>query len=236
MLKEALKFLFDQSRPSTVVSGGREYATLPLQPILAPVAETITTTTLTGLRDYLKSQIDGQDTPAKTMAHISDAGTVHILSALKGDWRQRESVIMAQADTPDLSSFFGRWHNSEMFNIFVQAYFENTLDRESLLKVAGNVKQDASITIADDGTSQRTTARTGVARVEEIQLPNPVKLAPYCTFPEIDSPARKYVFRMRGGPEFALFAADYDGRWRSKCMEDIKIWLSGEFPGMTILA
>lgn len=58
------------------------------------------------------------------------------------------------------------------------------------------------------------------------QVPNPVILAPYRTFPEIEQPLSKFIFRMKNdrGPEAALFEADGKA-WRNKAIRDIKEYL-----------
>ena len=60
--------------------------------------------------------------------------------------------------------------------------------------------------------SQKTTIKTGAENLSEVKVPNPVVLAPYRTFSEVDQPESKFIFRLESGKEdtplAALFEAD----------------------------
>ena len=58
-------------------------------------------------------------------------------------------------------------------------------------------------------------------------MPNPVELAPYRTFPEVEQPISKFIFRMQEGPRAALYEAD-GGAWRNKAILSIKEYLQEE--------
>ena len=82
---------------------------------------------------------------------------------------------------------------TDQFNIMMQAAFVNHpvdgLDyKNMLLQVTGLVREQAVKEIGDDGVSQAATIKTGVASVGEVKVPNPVYLAPYRTFAEIEQP------------------------------------------------
>jgi hypothetical protein len=80
--------------------------------------------------------------------------------------------------------------------------------------------------------------KAGVSRVTEIPVPNPVILAPFRTFLEIEQPKSKFVFRMRSGsesPSCMLVEGD-GGAWKMDAMLKIKAWLSEKMPGVTIIA
>lgn len=72
--------------------------------------------------------------------------------------------------------------------------------------------------------SQKVTVKTGVASVSDAVVPNPVTLAPYRTFPEVEQPESKFIFRMKEGPTAALFEAD-GGAWRNTAILGIKEYL-----------
>ncbi|OSA97223.1 hypothetical protein B2H85_16310, partial [Clostridium botulinum] len=54
-----------------------------------------------------------------------------------------------------------------------------------------------------------------------------VALAPYRTFPEVQQPTSKFIFRMQQGPKAAIFEAD-GGAWRNQAMQSIKAYLQEE--------
>lgn len=100
-------------------------------------------------------------------------------------------------------------------------------DRAKLLALVGNVKDSSVRTVGDDGITQTTTVKTGVATVADVMVPNPVTLSPYRTFAEVEQPASNFVFRMRSGndePAAALFEAD-GGAWRIEAIANIRQWL-----------
>ena len=106
----------------------------------------------------------------------------------------------------------------------LQSAFVDNKDKSILLKYTGLVQDDAVKTIGDNGVSQAVTIKTGVASVGQAEVPNPVTLAPYRTFPEIIQPESKFIFRMKEGPSAALFEAD-GGAWRNQAILGIKEYL-----------
>ncbi len=99
--------------------------------------------------------------------------------------------------------------------------------KKMLLQVTGCIKEEAIKQVGDDGVSQSATIKTGVASVEPIIVPNPVMLAAYRTFQEIEQPVTKFIFRMKDGPSAALFEAD-GGMWKNLAIERIREYLSTE--------
>lgn len=95
---------------------------------------------------------------------------------------------------------------------------------QKVLAVVGTIKEENVKTTGDDGITQSVTAKAGIARYDEVELPNPVTLIPYRTFTEICQPSSKFVFRMQNGPRAALFEADA-GAWKLHAMQDIKMYL-----------
>jgi hypothetical protein len=93
--------------------------------------------------------------------------------------------------------------------------------------VVGNVKEENVRSIGDDGVSQSVTAKTGVATVEDVKVPNPVLLSPYRTFVEVTQPESAFVFRMKNGPVAALFEAD-GGAWRNAAIDAVADYLADE--------
>ena len=99
----------------------------------------------------------------------------------------------------------------------------------AILQIVGNLRAEAVQVVADDGVSQQVTTKAGVARVENVTVPNPVGLRPYRTFQEIEQPASQYVLRMRreggnGLPSIALHEV-LDDQWRFKAVQQIKKFL-----------
>ena len=120
----------------------------------------------------------------------------------------------------------------ETFTINLQTCFTPDGDRDKLVQLAGTVRADQGVTVADDGMTQQVTARSGISLVQQVPVPNPVELVPFRTFTEIEQPASPFVFRMRRDGDAimaALFAADAD-MWKREAILNIRDYFGSELP------
>lgn len=242
MLKALYNAIRDDAPAREITLSGRTYTTKAVCPVTSPTPEAIEVTTLTGLVDYLKTNIDGLEL-SKLLCHVINPARVAIYSPLCGDFQQRLRFIQAEAQTRTMS--FNRFMDGESFNIWLQSCFVDTpitvdgelraTDKGLVLKYVGNVRDEIVKTTGDDGISQEITIKTGVASVGSVILPNPVVLRPYRTFNEVEQPASAFVFRAQEGPKFALIEAD-NGAWESQAMKNIKEFLEFEVPGLNVIA
>ena len=125
---------------------------------------------------------------------------------------------------------FDRYYDQERFLIELQANFLETEDILKIRQVAGSIQAGTTAIYDDDGISQKTTIRSGIANNTDIIVPNPVRLCPYRTFAEIEQPESSYVFRIEdtdGVPAFKLVEAD-GGLWKNETMKRIKEYLESE--------
>jgi hypothetical protein len=221
MIKEALQYLLDLGNTRVVYENGQSYSTQKMHLIEEPIAQRIRVNSLSGLVEYLKSKFDGID---KIMVHVESPTEVICFTELNGD-KNRNQLIEAKALIPSFR--FDEWINPESFNIKLQSCFVKNEDRDIMLKVVGNIKEEAVNQIGDDGVSQAVVAKTGVATVGNVKVPNPVVLKPYRTFVEVDQPESEFIFRMQSGPKCALFEAD-GGSWKLTAMKNIKGYLEDE--------
>jgi len=189
--------------------------------------------TLTGIKDYLDSNVDGLNFK-ELIAFVENNKSVSIQTALKGDLLQRLDYIQAIAYVNRFS--FGHYYDVEDFIIQLQTNFVPNDDLFRILKVVGNLKEENSTGTKDDGITQKVVTKKGVSLGNNEDLPNPVKLRPYRTFLEIEQPESLFVLRMKDGPKCALFEAD-GGRWINDSMAEIKDWLQNNIPEeITIIA
>lgn len=139
--------------------------------------------------------------------------------------------IRANTLTAIVNEFqFDHYYDQERFLIELQSNFIPTEDLESIMKVAGNIKAGTTANYDDDGISQKTTIKSGIANNTDVIVPNPVRLMPYRTFGEIRQPESAYVFRIKDserGPAFKLVEAD-GGLWKNAAMKQIKEYLEQE--------
>ncbi|WP_078430468.1 hypothetical protein [Alkalihalobacterium alkalinitrilicum] len=221
MIKEAFQYLVSLGAADIHTVNGQEYSDKQLHLIKEGTARSINLHSLTGLVEYLKSDFDGEE---KLMVHVVSPTEVVVFDQLNSN-KSRSEFIEAKAMIPSFS--FDRWHDSEDFNIKLQSCFVKNEDRDIMLKVVGNIKEEAVNTVGDDGVSQSVVAKTGVASVGNVKVPNPVVLKPYRTFVEVDQPQSEFIFRMKSGPSCALFEAD-GGAWKLEAMKNIKNYLKQE--------
>lgn len=220
----------------TVTIADRTYSTTPLHEVkqLLPAPAALTVHTLTGLVDYIAHNRDALDL-ATLLVHVGNPREVYLRSRLSGEQQQRFAYLEAEALNrfAAVPSFgFGRWLETEDMMIALLALFEDTEDRAKLFRLLGNLTDEEVKTKVDDGVTQRATVKTGVAVLENVSVPNPVRLRPFRTFAEIAQPESPFVFRLRKGPSgvtAALFEAD-GGAWTLDAITGIREYLRGVLP------
>lgn len=219
----------------------REYNERPyykgdFRPLLEPEADTLHVGTLTGIKDYLTDNPDGLDL-TKIMVHVINATRVAVRSVPTGPHKQRPVFMEARAVVPD--HLFDRYIAPDEFVPYLQSCFAPGGDIEAVIKVCGNVTASAEINQKDDGVTQTVTAKTGVVRVENVEVPSPAILYPFSSFVEINQPARKFVLRFKGtdsGSACKLIDAD-NGAWQIAAIESLSTWLREALPeGVRVIA
>lgn len=184
--------------------------------------EALKISTLSALVDYIKSDFERKG--KKLIIQIEDEQTVSLKGQIQSDGG-RETLVRVNAIIPHFT--FDNYYDAESLNIALQARFVKTEDRDLLLQVVGNLKEENVKNTGDDGTSQAVTIKTGIASANDVKVPNPVVLKPYRTFIEVDQPSSEFVFRMKDGPQAALFEAD-GGAWRNEAIQNIHDFLMKE--------
>ena len=230
-LKEALQYITGlkekSMEPKLVEIEGRTYCTDNglTRYHRFPMASDIEVNTLTALVDYIKGK--PEELRESSIIHVVSPTKVLLYSGLI-DERNRETLIDARAIVNEFS--FDSYYDQERFLIELQANFIESDDLTVLKQVAGNIQSGTTANYDDDGVSQKTTIKSGIANKTDVIVPNPVKLRPYRTFAEIEQPQSSYVFRIQDsdrGPSFKLVEAD-GGLWKNATMKKIKEYLAYE--------
>ncbi|MCR6516303.1 hypothetical protein M4I33_15670 [Clostridium sp. LY3-2] len=220
--KEAMEYLVNigvEEEPIIKLDEGT-FTKVDLTRVRKPVAKALTVSTLTGLVDYIKNNVDKIE--SELLIQVESHNRVKLYSPLDSD-RNRELFIEAEAILPD-NIYYDRFIDTERFNIMLQSSFVDIGDKRALLQYTGLIQDEAVKSIGDDGVSQQVTVKTGVASVGQAVVPNPVNLAPFRTFPEVEQPLSKFIFRMKEGPSAAIYEAD-GGAWRNTAIDNIKNYL-----------
>ena len=218
---------------------GVEYSTTPLHDPRKPehIPETVVVHTLQGLADLVKGDDDEAYREIRGLfVHVESPTQVRLCTGIFGPFNQRAVLATAMAIVPPLQ--LGQHMDQETFVVHVLCAYEPTEARDRVLKLAGNLTSEAVQTLADDGVTQRATARAGLVKVANVEVENPVELRPYRSFGEVEQVDSPFILRLRGGggdrpPTCALFECD-GGRWRLEAIQRVKAWLLGELPGVAL--
>jgi hypothetical protein len=221
MIQKAIQYLVELGNNKVEYLNGQTYSTNKMHLIADPIAEKLNVRSLAGLVEYLKSNFDTED---KIMVHVESPTEVSAFLELNSD-RNRDYLMKASAMIPQFR--FEEWYDPETFNIKLQSVFVKNEDRDVILQVVGNIREEDVKTFGDNGVSQSVTAKVGVATVGQVEVPNPVLLAPYRTFVEVEQPESNFVFRMKNGPRCSLFEAD-GGAWKLEAMNNVSTYLQNE--------
>lgn len=221
MIKEAIQYLVKLGNTETKEIDGQTFSTQPLHVVAEPTAKALLVRNLSGLVDYVKSNFDVEE---QLMIHIASPTTVNCFTSINGNYN-RSTFVKTEALIPDFD--FGHWHDVENFIISLQSAFVLNDDRDLVLKLVGNIKEENVKTYGDSGYTQMVTARAGTQLSADVLVPNPVALQPYRTFIEVEQPESNFVFRLKDGPRCSLFEAD-GGAWKLEAIKNIKGYLTTE--------
>lgn len=185
--------------------------------------------TLESFRDYIVAGVETADwlSPDRVLVHVVSPTQVDLISNLFGDSNQRFTYL--EAVTKPLWVPKDEFVSLEEMNIALKARFTEAGNRDLLVAFLGRVVESKAITATDDGFSQDIEARKGIAGKDSERVPNPVVLAPWRTFPELEQPTSEWVVRLTGGgehslPKVGLFLAD-GGKWELTAKQAIREWL-----------
>jgi hypothetical protein len=226
MIKAALEYLMNAGKAEVIDIDGQKYTTKRVEHVTNPSPQPIIMNTLTGLIEYVEANVDMLDFSSGVyFVHVANERIARLCTNLQCD-AERHCLIQSEAFTPRLS--LNTYMDREKFNVMLQSCFLDNEDRKRILSLVSNIKEEKVKNTFDDGVTQQVVAKAGVAIVGAVPVPNPVILVPFRTFIEVEQPESKFVFRVKDGPEMALFEAD-GGEWRLSAMLRIKRYLEDSF-------
>lgn len=235
MIEAALKYLIGLSRPTTLRIGERDYSTTAIHSVEPPRVAPLDFATLDGFCEFITGKSEGYDWAEDgCKVVVNSPEQVVFISMMREPWLNRDHF--ARATPPSKYEHpWGRYLDQEQFLIWLQSNFVPTEDSAALLRLVGNLRSERVATLADDGVTQVASVKAGIARVNEVEVKNPVTLRPFRTFAEVEQPESKFVVRLRDAkegtpPGIALFeVADYT--WKLKAMLSIKQYLAAKLEG-----
>jgi len=236
MIKEALQYIIGLQQPRIEVIYGEKYYFcngIPMKVDSCRSCDPLEISTLTSLVGYIKEHMAYDFNEMRSwpemIVHVESETEVRLVTAFNGDMARWE-LVKVKARVPDIA--LNRFLDQESFIIQMQSMFQSTEDKTIVMQVAGNVEDETVANYGDDGVTQ--TIKSGLANVEDIIVPNPVKLQPFRTFHEVEQQDIEFVFRMRNGSNgisCALFEAD-GGAWKFRAVHSIAEYLKKELEGV----
>jgi hypothetical protein len=237
MIKDGIEKILELAKPERFDIDGREYLVTngKLTAIQPPTQKSFQVGSLTAISDYFRSNPDSLAPLSAVVVHVVSPVHVRLMSPVLPPWLDRHAYLEAQS-TPKAFPF-GKPLDVESFIVALQTFFVPTETTQRLQQLVSSLSDQASIDYKDDGIGQQVTAKTGIARVGTVDVPNPVKLAPYRTFNEVRQPESAFVFRIQkggAGPQCVLHEAD-GGNWQQEAVGLIRDWLTSETPEGTVI-
>lgn len=218
----------------TYISTGSRYERVkPVLPDKIVRPDTFTAFSLDGLIEYIKTDVDGvfKDEKRKHIVRVTSPTKVEVISPTTGYWLERVVVAQCNAVVPEIQ--FGRYMDTDDFQIMVQTCFEDSENRAKVLLLAGSVRKEQNMQTADDGVSQKLTVNTGVVTVADVTVKNPVVLTPYRTFREVEQPESPFILRFNEDARAALFTGDGSG-WKLAAVARIAEYLRSNLYGYNV--
>lgn len=222
-----VKAIQDGVKTDTIHIGGDQYTTRPVYfpPARADV-KALGISTLDGLIEYIKENADKHNFSGLLIV-VESPRLVSVYAQIESAKDSRTEWLNAEYEVEGFP--FGRYLDHEQFMVAAQALLCETDDQKELLKFVGNLTTGTVSTSTDNGVSQTVVVEQGV-RKSAVELPNPVLLAPFRTFAEVEQPNSPFVLRVRQSreglmPEIALYEAD-GGLWRIDAIDFIKKYLA----------
>lgn len=221
---------------------GQHFVPCGMQQIVEQVfqPDALTLNSLAGLVGYLDANRDELDL-GSLIAHVVSPTRVELIGPVEPIRKQRSTHAVAKAEPKDICV---GWMTPDVFTIMVttSCVSGNGDDLDDLIKLVGNAKREQSVELKDDGMSQAVEQRAGVTLVERADVPNPMILAPYRSFLEVDQVESPFLVRFQMGDQYGdsqavhcqLFECD-GGGWQNEARERVATYLRGELPGGVVV-
>ena len=213
---------------------GRWELVQPVKPEHDVRPDTFSAFSLDGLIDFIKTDVDGyfKDENSRCIVQVSSPTEVTVWTPIAGYWKERQALANCHATVPNIR--FGQFMDPEDFQIMMLSTFHADANRDTVVKLAGSIRQEQNIEKADDGVSQRVTVNQGVATAANVTVKNPVYLTPMRTFPEVEQPESPFVLRFNNEARVALFSGD-GGAWKLEAVANVTEYLRSNLLGRNVV-
>lgn len=212
--REFIEKIEDMTGPKVIETVQGTFSDKHLYRIENELADTIVLSSLSGLAEMIKQEMNEYNLPLFVRA--TSAERVHVFGAIRDDM-QRERPFTAEAKF--IGFDFNEYISIENMIICLKSRFAPTEDRDYLVQLLGNITDQQSVQTKDDGITQSATVKSGIQLVGEQRIKPIVTLKPYRTFLEVEQPASDFLIRLKDG-RAALFEAD-GGVWEREAVKNV---------------
>ena len=212
--REFIEKIEDMTGPKVIETVQGTFSDKHLYRIENELADTIVLSSLSGLAEMIKQEMNEYNLPLFVRA--TSAERVHVFGAIRDDM-QRERPFTAEAKF--IGFDFNEYISIENMIICLKSRFAPTEDRDYLVQLLGNITDQQSVQTKDDGITQSATVKSGIQLVGEQRIKPIVTLKPYRTFLEVEQPASDFLIRLKDG-RAALFEAD-GGAWEREAVKNV---------------
>ena len=212
--REYIEKIEDMTGPKVIETVQGTFSDKHLYRIENELADTIVLSSLSGLAEMIKQEMNEYNLPLFVRA--TSAERVHVFGAIRDDM-QRERPFTAEAKF--IGFDFNEYISIENMIICLKSRFAPTEDRDYLVQLLGNITDQQSVQTKDDGITQSATVKSGIQLVGEQRIKPIVTLKPYRTFLEVEQPASDFLIRLKDG-RAALFEAD-GGAWEREAVKNV---------------
>lgn len=212
--REFIEKIEDMTGPKVIETVQGTFSDKHLYRIENELADTIVLSSLSGLAEMIKQEMNEYNLPLFVRA--TSAERVHVFGAIRDDM-QRERPFTAEAKF--IGFDFNEYISIENMIICLKSRFAPTEDRDYLVQLLGNITDQQSVQTKDDGITQSATVKSGIQLVGEQRIKPIVTLKPYRTFLEVEQPASDFLIRLKDG-RAALFEAD-GGAWEHEAVKNV---------------
>lgn len=205
MIKEAIEKIISLATVQQITIDERLYTTGNIKQVNEPETRMLECHTISGIIPVIFARLNK---PQNVTVIIDDYDQISVISDEFGPFKQRETFIRAMAYHQE--HLFDKWMALQDFIIYATTSFIRNKNIEEIVRISSNVVAKAEIKVVDNGFTDNVTVKNGVHMVDTIDIPNPVTLQPFMTFPDIEQPDREFSFRLRRDKErieCALFAS-----------------------------
>lgn len=198
--------------------------------LTSPVA--LEFSTLQGLIDFIESE-----GPQDVRLHVVDSTHVEAIGICDpANYNKRFTFAVAEFKTQVFN--FGSWHNKEEFIIALQSLFVQDESIEGMLSGVSSIISSVVKEDTEDNFSQHVQVKVGLSLKQGVKIPNPIELAPFRTFAEVEQPVSRFAFRVQNENDrlrFALFQAD-GSAWKLEAIRNVAAWLVERLPATPVYA